>query len=41
MEDYLYQNDLRWSLGGKSKKDANMSDEGWNILDRKALGSIC
>ena len=40
MEDYLYQKDLWRPLEGKAKKPAAMSDEDWEILDRKALGSI-
>ena len=40
MEDYLYQKDLWWPLKGKAKKEATMSDEDWDILDRKALGTI-
>jgi hypothetical protein len=40
MEDYLYQKDLWWLLGGKAKKPLAMFDEDWDILDRKALGSI-
>lgn len=40
MEDYLYQKDLWKSLEGKSKKQGTMSAEDWEILDKKALGSI-
>lgn len=40
MEDYLYQKDLWWPLGGKAKKPSAMSDEDWDILDRKTLGNI-
>ena len=40
MEDYLYKKDLWKPLEGKSKKQGTMSDEEWEILDRKALGSI-
>ena len=35
MEDYLYL-----SLGGKAKQTATMKDEEWEVLDRKALGTI-
>ena len=41
MEDYLYQKDLWRLLEGKCKKLTTMSSEDWDILDRKALGSIC
>jgi hypothetical protein len=40
MEDYFYQKDLYLPLGGKSKKPTDMEDEEWNLLDRKALGTI-
>ena len=40
MEDYLYQKDLWRPLEGKAKKPTTISDEEWDILDRKALGSI-
>ncbi|MCY6488028.1 hypothetical protein, partial [Actinobacillus pleuropneumoniae] len=40
MEDYLYQKDLYLPLGGKSKMPTGMTDEEWNLLDRKALGTI-
>jgi len=40
MEDYLYQKDLYFLLNGKAKKSASMKDEEWEILDRKALGTI-
>jgi hypothetical protein len=40
MEDYLYQKDLWKPLQGKKKKEATMSDEKWDILERKALGTI-
>ena len=40
MEDYLYQKDLWRPLEGKTKKLITMSDEDWDILDRKALGTI-
>ena len=35
MEDYLYL-----PLGGKEKQPAAMKDEEWEVLDRKALGTI-
>jgi hypothetical protein len=40
MEDYLYQKDLFLPLSGVAKKSAAMKDEEWEILDRKALGTI-
>ena len=40
MEDYLYQKDLYLPLGGKASKPTSMTDEEWEILDRKALGTI-
>ena len=40
MEDYLYQKDLYLPLGGKEKQLAYMKDEEWEVLDRKALGTI-
>jgi hypothetical protein len=40
MEDYLYQKDLFLPLSGVEKKSAAMKDEEWEILDRKALGTI-
>jgi hypothetical protein len=40
MEDYLYQKDLFLPLGGVEKKLMAMKDEEWEILDRKALGTI-
>ena len=40
MEDYLYQKDLYLSLGRKAKHPATMKDEEWEVLDRKALGTI-
>jgi hypothetical protein len=41
MEDYLYQKDLFLPLGGVAKKLTTMKDEEWEILDKKALGTIC
>ena len=40
MEDYLYQKDIYLSLNGKAKKPASMKDKEWDILERKALGTI-
>jgi len=40
MEDYLYQKDLYLPLGGKTKMPTGMKDKEWNLLDRKALGTI-
>ena len=40
MEDYLYQKDLYLLLSGKTKKPMTMIDVEWEILDRKALGTI-
>ena len=40
MEDYLYQKDLWKPLEGKAKNHGSMSNEEWDLLDRKALGSI-
>jgi len=40
MEDYLYQKDLYLPLGKKAKMPTGMKDEEWNLLDRKALGTI-
>ena len=40
MEDYLYQKDLYLPLGGKEKQPVAMKLEEWEVLDRKALGTI-
>ena len=40
MDDYLYQKDLYLPLGRKASKPMSMTDEEWEILDRKALGAI-
>eukprot|EP00253_Pinus_taeda_P002584 PITA_02584 len=40
MEDYLYQRDLYQPLRGKEKTLTSMTDTKWDILDRKALGTI-
>eukprot|EP00253_Pinus_taeda_P022417 PITA_22417 len=37
MEYYLYQKDLYVPLGGKTKMSTGMTNEEWNLLDRKAL----
>jgi hypothetical protein len=40
MEYYLYQKDLFLPLGRITKNPTTMKDEEWDILDRKALGTI-
>ena len=40
IEDYLYQKDLWKLLEGKTKNQGSMSNEEWDLLDRKELGSI-
>ena len=40
MEDYLYQKDLWKLLEGKAKNQGSMSNDEWDLLDRKVLGSI-
>jgi AAA+ ATPase superfamily predicted ATPase len=40
MEDYLYQKDVYLPLGVKANKPTSMTYEEWEILDRKALGTI-
>eukprot|EP00253_Pinus_taeda_P009738 PITA_09738 len=40
MEDYSYQKDLYLPLGRKTKMLTGMTDEEWNLLDRKALGIV-
>ena len=40
MEDYLYHKDLWKLLEGKTKNQGTMTNEEWEILDKKALGSI-
>jgi hypothetical protein len=40
MEDYLYQKDLFLPLSGVAKKPTAMKDKEWEILDKKALGTI-
>ena len=40
MEDYLYQKDLWKPLEAKDKNQGFMSNDEWDLLDRKALGNI-
>jgi len=40
MEDYLYQKDLYLPLSRNIKNSMSMIDKEWDILDRKALGTI-
>ena len=40
MEDYLYHKYLFLPLSAVAKKPVAMKDEEWEILDRKALGTI-
>lgn len=40
VEDSLYKKDLWKPLEGKTKRQGAIIDEDWEILDRKALGSI-
>ena len=40
MEYYLYQKDLFLPLGGITKNSTTMNEEEWEVLDRKALGTI-
>jgi hypothetical protein len=40
MEDYLYQKDIFLPMGRIAKKSAATKDKEWEILDRKALGTI-
>jgi len=40
MEDYMYQKDLYLPLSGNTKKLMSMIDIEWDILHRKALGTI-
>jgi hypothetical protein len=40
LEDYLYHKDLFLPLGGVEKKPTTMKNEEWEILDKKALGTI-
>ena len=40
MEDYLYQKYLYLPLSGKTKNSMAMTDAEWEILNRKALGTV-
>ena len=40
MEDYMYKKYLYLPLNGKTMKLSSMTDTKWDILDRKALGTI-
>ena len=40
MEDYLYQKHMYLPLSGKIKKLSSMIDTKWEILDRKAFGTV-
>jgi hypothetical protein len=40
MEDYLYQKDIFLPMGGIVKNSTTMKDEEWELLERKALGTI-
>jgi hypothetical protein len=40
MEDYLYKKYLFLPLGRIAKKSVATKDEEWEILDRKAIGTI-
>ena len=40
MEDYLYQKYLYLPLGGKASKLMSMTNKEWEILNKKALGTI-
>jgi len=40
MKDYLYQKYLYQPIEEKSKKPSSTSDEEWNLLDRKSLGTV-
>ena len=40
MEDYMYQKDLYLPSSGKTKKLTAMTNAEWEILDRKALGTV-
>ena len=37
MEDYLYQKNFYLPLGRKEKQSADMKDDEWEAIDRKAL----
>ncbi len=40
MEDYFYQKNLWKLFEGKTKNQGSMSNDEWNLLDRKAFGTI-
>ena len=40
MEDYLYQRDMYLPFCRKKKKPMSMTETEWNILERKALGTL-
>ena len=40
IEDYLCQKDLFLPLVGIAKKPTTMTIESWEVLDRKAVGTI-
>jgi hypothetical protein len=40
MEDYLYKKDIFLPLGEVAKKSTAIKDEEWEILEKKALGTI-
>ena len=40
MEDYLYQKYLFLPLGGIENKPTSMKDEEWEVMDKKALGTM-
>jgi len=40
MEDCIYQKDMYLPLSGKTNRSMSMIDAEWEILDRKALGTI-
>ena len=40
MEDYLYQKDLWKLLDGKTKNWGSMTNDDWDLLDRKELRGI-
>jgi hypothetical protein len=40
MEGYLYEKDLFLPLGGIEKNSTTIKDEQWEVVYRKALGTI-
>lgn len=40
MEDFLYRENLFQPLNGKTKKPEKMTNTYWEVLDKKALGTI-